>query len=68
MSQDAAEQVEGRLLSDRQFCTSAGQRAEISDQRAGIQLSPHELLLLSLMEPHCTADLAGRMIRNFVGP
>ena len=68
MSQDAAEQVEGRLLSDRQFFTSAGQRVGSSDRRVGIQLSPHELLLLTLMEPHCTADLAGRMIRNSAGP
>ena len=61
MSQEAVERVLGRMLTDERFRIRAGECLESAGREAGYQLNPHELLLLSVMEPHCFAELAGRL-------
>lgn len=61
MSQEAVEQVLGRLITDERFRNSAGCSLEAACLQEGYSLNQVELRLLSGLELQCFAELAGRL-------
>lgn len=61
MSQEAVEQVLGRLITDERFRCSAEGALESACLQEGYRLNPAELRLLSGLELQSIAELAGRL-------
>jgi hypothetical protein len=61
MSQEAVEQLLGRLITDERFRLLAADSLEATSLREGYRLSPAELRLLSGLELQNITELAGRL-------
>jgi len=62
MSQEAVEQILGRLITDGQFRRLVVDSLEAASRREGYNLTPAELLLLSdSLELQRITELAGRL-------
>lgn len=61
MSQEAVEQVLGRLITDERFRCSAEGALEWACLQEGYRLNPRELQLLSSLELQCFSGLADRL-------
>lgn len=61
MSQEAVEQVLGRMIPDEKFRLLATKSLEAACLQEGYQLFPAELRLLSGLDLHCVAEFACRL-------
>jgi hypothetical protein len=61
MSQEAVEQVLGRLITDERFRCFAAGSLEVACLQEGYRLNPIELRLLSELELQSIAELAGQL-------
>ena len=61
MSQDAVERLLGRLVTDERFRLTAAGSLESACIQEGYRLTAEELRLLSGLDLHHLADLAGRL-------
>lgn len=66
MSQEAVEQVLGRLLTDERFRRQAADSLEAACRQEGYRLIQGELQLLSGLDLRLMADLAGRFSRGLL--
>jgi hypothetical protein len=64
MSQEAVEQVLGRLLTDERFRRQASDSLEAACLQEGYRLIPGELQLLAGLDLHLVAVLAERLHRG----
>lgn len=64
MSQEAVEQVLGRLITDERFRRQAADSLEAACLQEGYRLLPGELKLLSGLDLHLMTGLAGRLNRG----
>ena len=61
MSQEAVEQVLGRLITDERFRTNAGNSLEKATLQAGYRLTPVELKMMCNIEQSCLVELSSRL-------
>lgn len=61
MSQEAVEQLLGRMITDERFRRQVADSLEVASLQEGYHLNPTELRLLSGLELQSITELAGRL-------